>query len=53
MRFGTKIKFDQYESLQVIWRSFCDSKLKSDVRNRLSAQKSEKITYYMPQSEIW
>ena len=39
--------------LEVIWRSFCDSKLKSDRHNRLSVKKTYEKTYNMPQSEIW
>ena len=39
--------------LMVIWRSFGDSKLKSDKNNRFSVPKTNKKAYCMPQSEIW
>ena len=40
VRFGEKVMFSgPYESLEVIWRSFGDSKLISGERNRVSIKK--------------
>ena len=41
VRFGKEVMFSgPHGSLEVIWRSFGDSKLKSDKRNRLGVQKN-------------
>ena len=49
MRFVKEVMFScHYGSLEVIWRAFGDSKLKSDERIQLSVQKTYEKTYYMP-----
>ena len=51
VRFGKEDMFSgRYGSLEVIWRSFGDSKLEADKGDRLNVKKN---LYCMPQSEIW